>query len=388
MADYLRPAIALAPWSVRNNGPLGPQNYQNFHNPEFFSDARTPWARFWIRWDFLQPVGVTDPAKDTTAIPGYPALSPQAYLLYMNLQIQKARLDGKSIVLTLYAFPSWTNRGRAASGPRPSSGGYDYWCPPDNVAAGTATSFGSPYDAIIWYLCTYYHTQNPVVPHVSIDILEVTNEPNLQWWPQTNNAGQKLMSTVAAGMMATARTRTRLSTGNLPIIAGPAVVDTTTSTATRQDWLSFTNEVLTLFLIFQYPIDQYIAWTIHNYGDIRDNTNLARQARLRLEAGQWRGWPFADPTRPYLLATEGGDLISSAADYQRQGDRLQATWDRYRATEGIGMMTNYLTWSDAEFDSGLCVRWPAAAFDAARPRAQYERPALARWANFGTTAPR
>jgi hypothetical protein len=189
MADYLRPAIALAPWSANNNGPLGPQNYQNFHNPEFFSDARTPWARFWIRWDFLQPAGVTDPAKDTTAIPQYPSMTPQAYLLYMNLQIQKARLDGKSIVLTLYAFPSWTNRGRAASGPRPAAG-YDYLCPPDNVAAGTASSFGSPYDAIIWYLCTYYHTQHPVVPGVSIDILEVTNEPNLQWWPQKTARGR------------------------------------------------------------------------------------------------------------------------------------------------------------------------------------------------------
>jgi hypothetical protein len=53
------------------------------------------------------------------------------------------------------------------------------------------------------------------------------------------------------------------------------------------------------------------------------------------------------------------------------------------------MMTNYLTWSDAGFDSGLCVRWPGTAgFNAARPRAEYERPALARWANFGTTTPR
>jgi hypothetical protein len=387
MADYLRPAIALAPWSAGNNGPDGPQNYRLFNNPGFFSDARTPWARFWIRWDFLQPRGVTDPAKDTLEIPGYPGLTPQLYVLHMNLQIQKARNDGRAIVLTLYSFPSWTNRQRAASGPQPANG-YDYLCPPDNVAAGTATSFGSPYDAIIWYICTYYHTQNPVVPGVSIDFLEVTNEPNLQWWPQTNYAKQKLMSTVAAGMMATARTRTRLSTGNLPIIAGPAVADTTTSTPTRQDWLSFTNEVLTLFLAFQYPVDQYMAWTIHNYGDIRDDTNLARQARIRLEAGQWRGWPYADPARAYLLATEGGDLIRGTGDYTRQGDRLQVTWDRYRATDGVAMMTNYQTWSTPGWDSGLCLQWPGGAFDPTRPRAQYERPAVARWATFGTAAPR
>jgi hypothetical protein len=73
-------------------------------------------------------------------------------------------------------------------------------------------------------------------------------------------------------------------TGNLPIIAGPAVADTTTSTPTGQDWLSFTNEVLTLFLAFQYPVDQHMAWTIHNYGDIRYDTNLARQARATTPA--------------------------------------------------------------------------------------------------------
>lgn len=394
MASYLRPCVALAPWSPENLGPFGPFNYELFHNRDFYNDSRTSFARFWIRWDHLQPYeAYSNTTADGRPIPGYggAGLSPQAYLYYMASNIQKARQDGRRIVLTLYATPSWANASRRASGPRPA-GASDFYCPPDSAAAGTASSFGSPYDFIISSLALWFHTQaprNPWFPGAAVDFLEVVNEPNLQWWPQTNYSGQKLMPFTAAAMMATARTRTRLSFGNYPIIAGPAVVDTQRNEPTITDWLSTTNEIL--FWLSATTVDQFLAWTIHNYGDVRDGTNLASSAVGRLRAANWRGWPYADVNDPYLLATEGGyrhtGAPPTAAQEQVQADRLESTWTRYRAAPGVGMMTNYLMWSVPTYDTGLCDQ-VTQSYDPSAPASAYERRAVATWRDLPTTAPR
>ncbi len=83
--------------------------------------------------------------------------------------------------------------------------------------------------------------------------------------------------------------------------------------------------------------DQYMAWSLHNYGDIRYDDNRAREARLLLESRGWRGWPYQDPARVYVMATEGGDVISGSSDYQRQAQRVGDNWNRMRGTAGVGM---------------------------------------------------
>lgn len=131
-----------------------------------------------------------------------------------------------------------------------------------------------------------------------------------------------------------------------------------------------------------------MAWSLHNYGDIRHDDNRAREARLLLESRGWRGWPYQDPARVYVMATEGGDVISGSSDYQRQAQRVGDNWNRMRGTAGVGMVNNYQTWSNAGYDTGLCVRFPNPPPDGSRPRSDYHRPVLNTWADLPTSVPR
>jgi hypothetical protein len=241
---------------------------------------------------------------------------------------------------------------------------------------------------MLYYLALYFHPQVPVNPGVYIDFFEVLNEPNLMFWPQyESTAGNPLMHLWAAAMMATARHVTR-STGNLPMVMGPAIANTNMNTSATVDWRTFMTRTLDTLAAWGIASDQYMAWSLHNYGDIRYDDNRAREARLLLESRGWRGWPYQDPARVYVMATEGGDVISGSSDYQRQAQRVGDNWNRMRGTAGVGMVNNYQTWSNAGYDTGLCVRFPSPPPDGSRPRSDYHRPVLNTWADLPTSAPR
>jgi hypothetical protein len=127
------------------------------------------------------------------------------------------------------------------------------------------------------------------------------------------------------------------------------------------------------------------AWTHHNYSDVTfdqgsgststdtlgvdRSVNYAADMRERLRTAGWAGWPAAYPADPWMLLTEGGVTLQSirnaqrwniadpAAERAKQADLLRRSWDRMASPTdgaGIAMTSQYLWYTDPNFDSGLC----------------------------------
>src|SRR3954451_12906284 len=110
--------------------------------------------------------------------------------------------------------------------------------------------------------------------------------------------------------------------------------------------------------------------------------------------GGWAGWPAGDPADPWLMLTEGGVTMQSirstarwaipdtdpAAQRAKQADLVQRSWNRMAsATEGAGIAvtSNYLWYTDPNFDSGLCDTFAGGGAT---------RPAYATWGSLPSFA--
>jgi len=398
---YLRPCIALQTMDWSSGGYAGAGSYQAIGNPRFVNESRTPYVRLWVQWRHLQPHGPrTNFVTDTSTNPYWPTnppVSPAQYTQWLDWGIQAARRDGKKIILTIHATPDWANYHTRMSGDNPANRP-NYNAPPDNVQPthpdGTSTGWGF----LVWALATRYNPISPTNPGVSIDFLEVCNEPNLEWWPQVRRSdGSERMHIYAAEMIKTARKVTR-HTGNQPIIMGPAISDTDRYEVDRGlvDGERFTRRVLSRMRMSDgWREDGYVAWTMHNYGDIRDerygSASGARKIRLALNDYGWNGWGNNASQPPYVLITEGGSLLDEVGfDQTRQAQKVANGWEHaYDDTEhvearGVGMFSQYRTWSGGDFDSGLC-DWYRNEYD---PYPWPRRPVFFRWRNLPTNAPR
>src|SRR3954466_273292 len=100
---------------------------------------------------------------------------------------------------------------------------------PDDVSAG------SDWGRFVDFIAGRYSRGNPARPSLdaTVDVLEICNEPNLQWWPQQGPStdpanpfgqGPVIIHDVIARMFATAKTITARY-GNEPVLAGPGLAD-------------------------------------------------------------------------------------------------------------------------------------------------------------------
>jgi hypothetical protein len=259
---------------------------------------------------------------------------------------------------------------------------------PDDVSAGSA--WGDFVDRI----ASRYSAGNPARPALdaTIDVLEITNEPNLQWWPQQGpstdpaNAfgpGPIVVHDVLARMFATAKTIVARY-GNEPMLAGPGLADSVGDTRLRTGYGTLSDRLLPALPGTGFTAGPRFAWTHHNYTDVTfdqgagttapDRTTTARTTsfaadmRRRLIAGGWAGWPTGSAADPWIMLTEGGVTLQSirsatrwniadpAAQRAKQAELLQRAWNRMAATAdgaGIAVAANYLWYTDPNFDSGL-----------------------------------
>jgi hypothetical protein len=257
--------------------------------------------------------------------PGTFAADPVAAL---DDQIAHARADGLRTILTLYRFPAWVNGVVRAPSFRP---------PVDLSEGGAWGQF------VAWAIARYGGT---------IDVLELCNEPNLQW------SARRVAPETVAAMFATAQ-RIADDLGSRVVLAGPGVSDV-------RGYDDFTERLLDALARRRFVAGPRFAWTHHNYSDVAYATKRTADVRRRL-VGRWAGWPAGDAGDPQLLITEGGvtlrtiarrlGVLDPAAQRRRQADLLRAAWERLADTpdgEGVALVTQYLFHTDPRYDSGLC----------------------------------
>jgi hypothetical protein len=399
MAANLRRMVVLGPSGTITPGSS--HDYREAGNRRLFAQTGTRWVRMWADWPTLMP----DASGFDPAIIGS-----------LDAQIALARRDGLRIVLTLYRFATWANgtdamspaqlaatmpdRKASATSPDTSAKALNMRYPDD---VSPASAWGDFVDRI----ASRYSAGNPARPSLdaTIDVLEIGNEPNLQWWPQQGpsndpaNAfgpGPVVIHDVVARMFATAKTITARYGGE-PMLGGPALADSTAATNSR---LRTGYDTVSDLLLPRLAADGFVpgprfVWTHHNYSDVTFDqgagttapdattasrtTNLAADMRARL-IGRWSGWPAGDSADPWMMLTEGGVTIQSirsaarwniadpAAQRAKQAELVQRSWDRMASAAegaGIAVTSNYLWYTDPNFDSGLCDTF--AAGGATRP---------------------
>jgi hypothetical protein len=209
-----------------------------------------------------------------------------------------------------------------------------------------------------------------------------------------------------AGTVATLYKRARKIVNDLggsPIVGGPATGDLdTTFLPNRRNYYDFTDDVLQRLAgngFYRVGSDSTCVWTHHNYTDISYDHGAATNApsskglnpymkdspqfdrkhlrsawvRTLLQQRGWKGFPYASPSDPRLLLTEGGTTRAvldkewgtgvpkrlSESDYRLTQALLMArnivrlSDDTAAGGAGVDMLTNYLQITVPTHDSGM-----------------------------------
>jgi hypothetical protein len=312
--------------SLGANGVINPGSSQDYRSCRaFVLGTRTSWVRIWADWPSLQPERGLRPDRGTGAW----------RLRELDRQIEQANADGVKVILTAYRFPAWAT---GASG----ADQHPLFKLPADVGPG------SPWARWIGFLIRRYGRE--------IAGLELVNEPNGQVWPLAD------APRTVARMFVTARA---LQLNGAPLLIGPA-----TSDAPEAAPAAFTGTLLDELDRLGFEPGGAFAWAHHNYTDVEHDRAGGTQEILGLLDGRWRG-------RSGLLITEGGARLSKIAELYpeadpraKQAELIRRNRERLSTTPGVGMLGQYLFYTDPAFDCGLCDA------DGAK------RPAYEAWAQF------
>lgn len=300
----------------------------------------------------------------------------------------RRRRPGSRLKLRRFRFP-----GDAAAGPRSMDVGPDsawarwitFLAAYFNADRTAARDLPEPYRTLLRGLDRR--------PDAWIDALEFVNEPNgPEMWPQRDAQGGFVAADVVAEMFRTAQGIQRSFRATpAPLFVGPATSDalgTSDRMLTSVD--DFTRAVLHHLRAIGVAPGKGFAWSHHNYTDItkacwrmptdgraptlldgrkHPRTNRTQLVRQLLEIEGWAGWPKGRAGDPRLLLTEGGvqrEKLTArpGVALEKQHERLLADALRRLRDErgfgrGVDMVTHFLLYTTASFDSGL-VELPAA----------------------------
>src|SRR3954465_4847223 len=269
MAANLRRMVVLSPSGTITPG--GSHDYRQAGNRAFFAETATRWVRMWADWPTLMPnASGFDPAL----------------IGALDAQIALARRDGLRIMLTLYRFATWAN-GTAAMTPdqlaatmpdrKATAASPDTSAKALNMRYPAAVSPTSAGGDFVDRLAPRYSRGNPARPSLdaTIDVLELGNEPNLQWWPQQAPSqtadrfgpGEVIIQTVLARMFVTAQSIVGRY-GNLPLLGGPASADSVGDTRLRTGYDTLTSRLVAALGPAGFARGAGFVWTHHNYSDV------------------------------------------------------------------------------------------------------------------------
>ncbi len=399
MSSVIAKGVALGQDGTTHPDPVTqPQDFR-FVSPsgaavkDHFSDTGTTWVRMWIDLSYF--------------FPSEGAVNPDLFA-QLAAQITAANSAGLKVMLTMWKFPRWMNgtTGLPYTGPLPVPAGqwdtfqqgpevgaeYKF---PDDVSAASAWGW-----AVAAILSRFSAGRPGGVPagEPVIDSLEILNEPNWSYFPQSDRTrartagckcGQMLVSAVAINAWY----------GNQTIIAGPGIVagrflfetdglsshiqgsptnpqgDPTGALALHTDAVVFARDVVSAFSVASTVPGPKCVFTVHNYGDVSNQTLVVAEVREYALRGTWAGHPDQDVNNPRLWITEGGFTAKNAADmnptapdpvsyfHSLQAIRVYAAFNKMRnnghdaATGGAGIdvVMNFLFESTtvAKYDCGL-----------------------------------
>jgi hypothetical protein len=330
-------------------GPSLNDPWVNLTDPVTFQkvlDTRTKWIRTWINWAWVE-------------------YSPGNYrwdaIQQLDAVITKARQNNIGVVLCTWYFPKWANGTANVDEPtyrlrdRDRGGG-----------KRKELEFGIPQGQLgvngywgkwIQFLFNRYHNYGCGV------ILEIMNEPNLQWWPQQDSQGNITSGCDAAQMMQTAASIASWYPADQQMpIAAPAMSDTRRSTTpldTRYN--DFLVNVKAGLENLSFRGTPTFMWSHHNYADIEMWQHVAYDAVWNMLKGWWRGWSATtnDGSNPAIWITEGGARLNEVNNSEAlQGERVRNNYTLMAMASGAAMFTNYQLHT-TDYDSGLMRRYPS-----------------------------
>lgn len=386
------------------------------------SGAGASWVRVWADWLDVQETGpstlridLIDALAENIALARQSGkrvmLTTRSYPLWSNGMGDVAETEASPGFDPNH--PGWVatvGDRRRAAGTRLKLRRFRY---PGDAAAGARSidvGPGSPWALWITFLAAYFNPVRDaalnipepyrsllgglqVRPDAWIDALEFVNEPNgPEMWPQRDAEGKLVAADVVAEMFRTVQgIQQGLGATPGPIFVGPATSDV----------LGVSNRMLTSVDDFTVAVLQHLraikvvpgkrfAWSHHNYTDItracwrmpkdgkaprtakgrkHPKTNRTQLVRQLLQREGWAGWPKGRAGDPRILLTEGGVqreklTAKPGTKLEKEHERLLADAlkrlrDEGGAGKGVDMVTHFLIYTTATFDSGL-VELPAA----------------------------
>jgi len=391
-AAPLRRIIDLGAGATIHPGSAG--DYRFHGNAAHVAETGASWIRLWADWPSLQPdprLAIDDPAQ--------PAFW---RLRELDAQIAAANADGVKVLLLAYRFPVWANGTEALAAQRNTDAEVSFayadrmtpaaW--ERYVAAGRDPARFTPsrrelglrippeglgpesaWGRFFAFLYERYRTGRPGAgPRV--DGLELTNEPNFQWWPQREasaNADPFALGALFAprAFAEAMRTAQALSARHAhdTLLFGPSTADSEQGGRTVTNYEPFTIALLDALDAIGYRAHDRQAWAHHNYLDLEGRDIEPRVQRLRgLLRGRWSG--YAEGDGPTVFITEGGVRLQAQRTRYPTEDARQAqaaSWrlafERYARDDGPGagvaMLAQYTTYADPRFDCGLLEPWPS-----------------------------
>jgi hypothetical protein len=306
----------------------------------------------------------------------------------------------------------------------------------DNFAFPDAQDVNSHWAGFIYWLTRRY-TKTTGNATRWADAIELVNEPNSQCWPQgvpaggPSDPGGATSHCMVSNIMAAAVVRREQAMADLanagtpvqvkPILMAPSTDDyyvdesrtpPVNDSAQQTSYATFTNNLAALLTAsaFSAPLD--MIWSHHNYNDESFDYGLdtsypgqsfecptLNRAHLVHDyiTGRWTGGPYGEPEAPYVFITEGGVVRSrlwkqrwfgdenyndATGMNNKHGELVQRTLNRMQGENdgrGIGMVAQFLNWTDPNLDSGIR--------NAGDPSGARRQPAYDNWSN-ATSHPR
>lgn len=386
MSSSLRKCVSLGA-----QGVIVPRSMQDYQvQTRYITETNTRWAKLWADWPTLEPNDGEYPLHLWAGL---------------DAQVQRANAEGRRLILTAYRFPVWANQmleNGVVKKNQPGQGGKDpRFRVPDYVG------HGSHWGRFIERLLRRYSPNSSERAGI-VHAIEICNEPNDQWFPQTVSSTDLTPTSPirAAEMLRTAHAiKKRLGWDNaFPILLAPGCSDKRigiTGSKETDEWTdygNFTDRMLTKLEEWtalpaedpnSFRMQPYTAWSHHNHLDIEHDRDLAtadfgaKRVRDKLAARSWySGWENTPNVgNPRVFLTEGGARLAkiqsrynpappapplSGADIERiQKDLLISNYNKMKSNSppgvGIEMLTWYLFSSDVSYDTGLRRPVPPAA---------------------------